>query len=267
MKGPFTIMCRNHSGSRLLTEAFLQNDFWMGLCDKKTKDAKEFSHKKPEVRHLVQEAFRYSEMPQAEKKQLQQTMRELVEASKNNCPDPASRIAYGWKRIITTFTIQIFLEAYPEGKAIHLIRDGRDAMLSRSRQKMSHLDDPFNRLVVFGNASVSQYRGKPLTPEVIEAYRNEIEMEYWVTAVRFGMRGRMYDKQYMEVFYEDLCRRPAKTLVRVFEFLEVPFYLQTREWIVANASTARIGKWKHCGDEIKDAIRIGEPLLRELGYL
>jgi hypothetical protein len=267
MKGPYTIICRNHSGSRLLCEAFRQNGFWMGMCDNKTRDASEFSRKRPEVKYLVEEAFRYSEMSRSEKEQLQQTMRELVEASKNNCPNPEDKIAYGWKRVITTFTVQIFLEAFPEAKAIHLIRDGRDVMLSRAKYMMSHLDDPFYRLVVFGDRSISQYRGKPLTPEIIEEYRNELEMVYWDTIVRFGMRGRIYQDQYMEVLYEDLCRHPDQTLARIFEFLKVPFHRKTREWIVANSSTARISKWEKCGDEIKDAIEIGEPLLQELGYL
>jgi hypothetical protein len=239
----------------------------MGMSDNKTGDTKELSpNRRPEVTFLVQEAFRYSELSQTEKEQLQQKMRELVETVRHNCPNPDSMIGYGWKLGITIFTVEIFLEAFPEGKVIHLIRDGRDVMLSR-RKRSKKLDDPFNKLVVLGDASVSQYRGQPLTSQVIKKYRNELEMHHWVTAVRFGMRGRRFKDQYMEILYEELCTRPVETLAKVFGFLEVPFYPQTSEWIVANASTARIGKWKQHGDEINDAIKIGEPLLRELGYL
>jgi len=266
MKGPFTIIFRGHSGSRLLCEAFLQNDFWMGLCETKTRDAREFGYRNHEVRRLIKAAFLYPEASPAEKARLQKRMRNLVQNSKNFCPNPASKIAYGWKQAITTFTIQIFLDAYPHAKAIHLIRDGRDVMLSRLG-RISKMDDPLVRLMVFGDANVTEYRGKPLTPEVVEEYRNEIELRHWVTVVRFGMRGRMYANQYMEVRYEELCHRPVETLGRVFEFLEVPFYQKTKEWVLSESSNQRIGKWKDYQQQSIEAVKIGEPLLQELGYL
>ena len=268
MKGPFTIMCRNHSGSRMLCEAFRQNGFWMGLSEDEARDAEEFAQQRPEIRHLVQEAFRYSTLAPDERQGLQRLMRKLVEESKGNCPDPEARVAYGWKRIITTFTVEIFLDAYPQGKAVHLIRDGRDVMLTRAKYKMARLKDPFNALVVFGDAGVSTYRGQPLTPEVIAAYRNELEMRYWVTMVEFGRRGRSYPDQYLEVFYEDLCRQPVGTLEKVFDFLEVEFCSSAREWARRNAHTKSIGKWQRVGSaELQDAVAIGKPLLRELDYL
>src|SRR5262245_54384720 len=266
MKGPFVIFCRNHSGSRMLCEAFRQNGFWMGSCENRSRDAEEFADEKPEIRHLVREAFRYRDLPRAQRQRLQEILRGLAGTIERNCPDPERRAAYGWKRIITTFTVEIFLDAFPEGKAVHLIRDGRDVMLSRAKRKIGHLEDPFNRLVVFGNADVSEYRGKRLTPELVEEYRNEIEMQYWVTAVRFGMRGRVDPERYLEVFYEDLCRRPLDTLATVFAFLDVPFRPSAEAWIAANVFTARIGKWMEHEAALQPAISIGEPLLRELGY-
>lgn len=159
------------------------------------------------------------------------------------------------------------MDAYPEAKVVHLIRDGRDTMLSRLDSRMRKLDDPGNRLMIFGDEHVSHYRGQPLSRELVEEYRNEIEMEHWVTAVRFGMRGRKYAERYMEVLYEDLCSHPAETLGRVFEFLEVPYRAEARAWVIANASAARMGKWKANHEELKDAIAIGAPLLEELGYV
>ncbi|MGI8784422.1 MAG: sulfotransferase family protein [Acidobacteriota bacterium] len=237
------------------------------MSDNRQRDAQEFGLANPVVRYLIQDGFRYSELNEIAKGQLQTLMISLVEESRQNCPDPEGKVAFGWKRAITTFACEIFLDAYPEAKTVHLIRDGRDAMLSRLNFMMSSLNDPRYRLVVFGDPSISDYHGKPLDQSVIEEYRNEIEMHHWVTAVRFAMRARRYGDRYLEVRYEDLCEYPEKTLSRVFEFLDVPFFESARDWIKANASVQSIGKWEGREEELRDAIRIGEPLLKELGYV
>jgi len=268
MKGPFPIFCRGHSGGRLLCEAFIHNGFWMGISDGKTRDAKEFAERNPVVKQLVEAAFRYPEMSPAEKAHWQQTLRGLVETSENNCANPDSYVAYGWKRAITTFMIEIFIDAFPDSKVVHLIRDGRDLMLSRLNSRMRRVaDEPFSRRLVLGDANITQYREKPLTWKIVKAYRNEFEMLHWMTAVRFGMRGRAYPGRYLEILYEDICANPVETLARVFDFLEIPFRPQAREWITQHASKQRIGKWKLYEEQLQDAIRIGEPLLRELGYI
>jgi len=269
LKGPYPIIGRGHSGSRLLCEAFRQNRFWMGISDNEQRDTREFGQGRPAVRELVRNGFRYSELDETEKRQLQNVMATVVEGSKDNCPNPDEMIAFGWKRSVTTFTCEIFLDAYPEAKTVHLVRDGRDVMLSRVPRisKLSEPDDRFNTLVVFGDAGVTEYRGRPLDQSTVEDYRNEIEMHHWVTVVRFGMRARKYGDRYLEVRYEDLCENPEKTMSRVFEFLDVPFVDQSREWIKANASVKSIGKWRGREEELRDAIKIGEPLLQELGYV
>lgn len=239
----------------------------MGLSDNKQRDAQEFRQSNPVVRYLIQDGFRYSELNEIAKEQLQSLMIALVEESRQNCPDPESKVAFGWKRAIATFACEIFLDAYPEAKTVHLIRDGRDAMLSRLNVRMGNLSDPIDRLVVFGDPSVSDYHGKRIDQEVVKEYRNEIEMHHWVTAVSFGMRARRYGDRYLEVRYEDLCVYPEKTMSRVFEFLDLPFLDESREWIKANASVRSIGKWKGREEELRDAIQIGEPLLTELGYV
>ncbi len=239
----------------------------MGLSENKQRDAEEFKQGNPVVRYLIQDGFRYSELSDAARMQLQRLMTALVEESRRNCPDPDEKVAFGWKRAITTFACEAFLDAYPEAKTVHLIRDGRDAMLSRLNVRMGNLRDPINRLVVFGDPSMSHYRGKPIDQDVVKEYRNEIEMHHWVTAVSFGMKARRYGDRYLEVRYEDLCAHPENTLSRVFEFLDVPFIDESREWIKENASVRAIGKWKGREEELKDAIQIGEPLLKELGYV
>ena len=250
----------------MLCEAFRQNGMWMGQADTKHRDSREFSQKIPEIRYLVESGFRYGDAAGGEQAEMRSRLDALVAASRDGCADPEGRPAFGWKRAITTFTIDIFLDAFPEGKIVHLLRDGRDCMLSRLDERMRALDDPFNRLVVFGDAHVREYAGEPLTQETVEKYRNEIEMTHWNTVLEFGLRGRRHPDRYLEVKYEDLCLDPAPALGRVFQFLDVPYRQQARDWIVANAYPASIGKWRGREAELADAIKIGEPLLRELGY-
>ena len=266
MKGPYFIICRGHSGSRLLAEAFLRNRLWMGLSENPQRDAREFNQGNRIVRYLIQAGFQYAHLPDRERTQLQDLARSLVERSKRHCPDPEARLGFGWKRAVTTYMCEIVLDAYPQAQVVHLVRDGRDAMLSRLDARMRDLTDPLNRLVVFGDPAISTYRDRPLA-QAVEEYRNEIEMHHWVTAVRFGMRARRYSGRYREVRYEDLCRQPAATLASICDFLDLPLLREAREWICANAATHSIGKWIGHEAELAEATRIGEPLLRELGYL
>lgn len=267
MKGPYAIICRGHSGSRLLCEAFRQNRMWMGKCNNEQRDSLEFGAHERVVRDLIRYGFQYPDMTETERRAVQDIMVTVVEGSKRNCPNPHDMVAFGWKRPVTTFMCEIFLDAYADAKTVHLIRDGRDAMLSRLDARMNRLNKPLNRLIVFGDTNVNSYRGRALDQATVDAYRNELEMHHWVTAVGFGMRGRRYTDRYLEIRYEDLCRYPEKTMQKVFEFLDVPFSQESREWIIANASPRSIGKWKGREEELSDAIRVGEPLLKELGYI
>ena len=240
---------------------------WMGIADNEQRDSSEFGQKHEIVRDLVRKGFEYRGMTDQEREVVREKMRALVLSSRMNCPNPGEMVAYGWKRPVTIFTCEIFLDAFPEARTIHLIRDGRDVMLSRLDYRMNRLHLPLNRLAVFGTRNVDSYRGESLSLETVAAHRNEIEMEHWVTAVRFGMRGREYPDRYLEIRYEDLCTYPEQTMTRVFQFLDIPFRSESRDWVVANASTRSIGKWKGREGDLTDAIAVGAPLLKELGYI
>ena len=266
MKGPFAIVCRGHSGSRLLCETFIQNGIWMGNTDNDQRDTVGFGQGVGAVRRLIRYGFRYPELGDDERLEARQLMSGLVEKLKSECPTNEETVAFGWKRPVTIFLSPILLDSLAEAKVIHLIRDGRDAMLSRLEHRMTRLHLPLKRLAVFGSTDVAEYRGRPLDSSTVEDYRNEIEMHHWVTAVQFGMKLRRYPDRYLEVRYEDLCTAPEKTMHGVFEFLEVPFRSEARDWVVTNASTRAIGKWRGREEELAEAIEVGRPLLNELGY-
>ena len=84
---------------------------------------------------------------------------------------------------------------YPEGKVIHMIRDPRDVVLSRTKADWS--------------------KGRPF---YLHAYM-------YITQIKRGRRlgKEKYGIDYKEIFYEDLIGDPVKVLNELCEFLNVNF--------------------------------------------
>ena len=263
-RGPFPIFCRGHSGGRLVCEAFIRNGIDMGEVSRERKDTSWFADTNPKVHRLVMNSLRYPALTPEEQAAWQERTRECIEGyvqSRIRGPGP-----FGWKMGFTLFMMPMVLDSFPSARAVHLIRDGRDVMLSRLNARMDFLS-ALNRLVVFGDAEVSTWRGAPLSEDTVAAYRNELEMQHWVTAVSFGLRGRAYGNRYLEVRYEDICSDPIPQFERLFDFLEVPFLPGTKSWLERCVYSTRVGKWRSLPQEkTDDALAIGADLLRHIGY-
>ena len=140
-------------------------------------------------------------------------------------------------------------------------------MLSRLHARMD-FSERLNRMAVFGDPSIDHWCERSLTVETVAAHRNELEMQHWVTAVEFGLRCRVYSDHYLEVRYEDICRRPVAELERIFDFLRLPFLPDARDWLSQSVSTSRIGKWRDLpAEEVAPAFAVGADLLKRLGYV
>ncbi len=265
-KGPFPILGRGHSGGRLLCEAYIRAGVRMGQVHPLRKDTAFFAIRNPVIHEVCMAAFRYPRMGEEARGRLQEKLRSEVERfHREEIGEPGP---FGWKIGVTLFTLPVLLDAFPQARVVHLIRDGRDVMLSRLDARIARLHQrPVDRLTVFGDSEVTHFRGEPLGPEVIERYRTELELQHWITAVRFGMQGRSRPGQYLEVRYEDLCREPVPTLERVFAFLRLPLGDAAREWISGAARTDRIGKWRALPSEtLEPLIAPARELLTQLGY-
>jgi Sulfotransferase family len=237
----------------------------MGRMAPDRKDTTSFAvSRNPRVRELVMNAYRYPSLPGSERARLQSTMLENVARFRVDETDGAG--PFGWKMGTNIFTLLVFLDAFPRGRCVHLVRDGRDVMLSRLDGRFN-FDDAANRLMVFGDEATETFLGRPLTPELVAEARNALEMRHWVTAVEYGLRGREFGDRYLEVRYEDLCEEPERQGRRIFDFLGVDFPDSTREWLIDTVSTARIGKWRGLPESVMEApMAIGRTLLDRLGY-
>ncbi len=265
-QGPFPIFCRGHSGGRLACEAYIRNGIKMGIVDEKKKDTDSLDTNNPFIRKIILNAFNYEKQNFLRKKYHQKVMKQCIKEFHKN--EIHSIDPFGWKLGLTTFTMPVVFDSFPNAKVLHIIRDGRDIMLSRLKTRIEELSDPVNKIMVFGNKKITKYRGDALTKANIEKYRNELEMMHWVTAVKYGLQGRKYKDRYLEIRYEDMCRKPIETFSEVFDFLNIPFLESTKVWLRDSARTDRIGKWKELSEEeMKAPMEIGEELLKELGYV
>ncbi len=267
MQGPFAIFCRGHSGGRIVCEAYQRNGIQMGNVTERQKDTPFFAiHKNEHIREIILNSYKYFSADASTRQRLQTLMRKTVDEFRR--AEIQGEGAFGWKNGHNIFTAPILLDALPEAKVVHVIRDGRDVMLSRLDVRVARLDDPANRLMVFGDAEVAAFADLSLNAETIEKFRNELEMQHWVTAVEYGLRCRTYKGRYLEIKYEDVCIEPIKTFGRIFDFLGVPFLDETMQWLRHSTSTSRIGKWKALPPEaLEQPLKIGGPLLSRLAYL
>jgi hypothetical protein len=263
--GPFPIFCRGHSGGRILCEAYRRNGIQMGEVAPDRKDTTSFALSlNPSLRDLVLSAYRYPSLAEGERARLQWRMREVV--ARFRVRETDGRGPFGWKMGTNIFTMLVFLDAFPAAKCVHLIRDGRDVMLSRLDNRFE-FGDPANRLMVFGDDTVDTFLDRPLSTRLVEELRNPLEMQHWVTAVEYGLRGRAFEARYLEVRYEDLCREPEIQGQRIFDFLGMMFRNSARDWLVDTVSRARIGKWNALSaSSMALPMAIGHQLLTRLGY-
>ncbi len=163
----------------------------------------------------------------------------------------------------TVRAIERVLTWYPNGKFIHVIRDGRDVVCSLRHH-------PKERVV---NGQIVQQN--PNNPVLKSAQR-------WVQDTMHGLAFRGHPR-YMEVRYEDLVRDPETGFRRVFDFIGEAFepavldpntQQPTRPGQNLNnagassAISARsVGRWKKdlSAKERQDFVDIGGELLIALG--
>ena len=142
-RGPFPIFCRGHSGGRLMCEAFIRNGIDMGEVSRERKDTTWFADTNSKVHRLVMNSLRYPTLTPEEQAAWQERTRECVGdymQSQIRGPGP-----FGWKMGFTLFMMPMVLDAFPSARVVHLIRDGRDVMLSRLNARMD-FRSPLNRL-------------------------------------------------------------------------------------------------------------------------
>lgn len=268
MKGPFAIVCRAHSGGRVLSEAFIRNNIQMGTVNPRTKDTSFFAIRSNRIiRKLVEDCYLYPKMDEVAKRQSHSMIRtcidDYIKSNKININNP-----FGWKFGETLFVVPVLLDAFPCAKVIHLIRDGRDVMLSRIPSRFEEkINEEFNELIIFGPDRKTPFIKDPFDSTLVSQYRNELEILHWNTCINFGFHCRKYENQYLEIKYEDFCINPIEIMNRICDFINIPLLPECVTWLNSQVNTTRIGKWRTLHQsQLKLPMEIAEKTLQQLGY-
>lgn len=206
-----------------------------------------------------------------------------------------------------TLALDFVHEIFPEGKIIHIIRDGREVAASQAKEWEIHSSltqskgsrPPFYQLVwnrvwevppsdlpayfseflgtVWTMLAGSKYRYS-MGPKIKDWKRLKAEMDRlaftaltWrecVTAARAVGR-RLPPEQYLEVRFEDVVRRPEETVPRLLEFMGLPPAREIDEFVAKKIDRSVAGKWvnRFNDEELAQIMPYVGDLCRELGYL
>jgi len=166
--------------------------------------------------------------------------------------------------------------AFPTAQFIHVIRDGRDAALSGTREPW----------LLARNADSGKYEpgGYPVGPYAqfwVEEHRREqfesttdLHRCIWQWrrmtehARQFGQR--MPSTKFLEIRYESLVRQPTAVAERVLSFLNMERAVSTERFLhaVGRVRADSVGRWKNelSTDQLATIDTEAGALLRILGY-
>ncbi len=291
---PSVIVGKGHSGTRFLAESFKRNGIFMGSKLNHENDCLSWYEKfgKPLILSKYFPDWQsYMDNPSFEhvcQAHINDTMLEYLSRYESGL--------WGWKGS-TLFHMPLIKKYFPNVKFIHLIRDGRDVVLSDSGKlnlpfrfplfsrnpfkilkriinyKKNYSQNEYRLRVVFGEKNISSYNGIQLNSKTVLANKYSFQMQSWINNVSTARQyGKKNPAGYLEVRYEDLCLKPVDVVKEVFDFLEQKIQRETEDFVEKQAYTGSIRKWEKIefsameNEDFSQAIEIGKPLLEELGY-
>lgn len=112
--------------------------------------------------------------------------------------------------------VSLLYESFPSAKFLHLIRDGRDTVLSQHYFSMKRFNHPEDQKLTAFWENLVKYRGKKSMVVDVQQWAEKIE--------KVRSEKNNFSEQYMEVKYEDLLTRPETTLKKVCGFIGISYF-------------------------------------------
>jgi hypothetical protein len=291
-RGPFVIVGRPHSGSRLLAKFCLDHGAFLGrdLAD-------EFLDSEGWYQRFVVPLILSSYFPDFSDAALKPALWRLcLELFRETWPrywdGRASNQTWGWKYCETLFVMPLVKRLFPSARFLHIIRDPRDVCLCDDgyfQLTRSNVAPPqwspapvngqdssyrtFCSAITFGQPGVQNWNGISLDdPLAVSQNRFLLQAQCWLTCVtQARLLGKRFGRDYCEVHYEDFCLAPESAGPRVLEFTRLPAS-RSLAWFRSCVRTDRIAKWRKTRltlQETRDFSNARDllgPVLPEFGY-
>ncbi len=254
---PVIVYNAAHSGSRLLTRMLAAMGVYMGANLSDSEDSLDLSEL---VEHIVLDhAPDYTRLFAEGDPALDRLAIAAVTAHLAGRPPDAR---WGWKHCETGHALPVIARLFPEARAIHLIRDGRDVAFS----PFVAPKHPYWRKIYFGIAELRSWRGLAMTQRAYRAHGPLFNANRWVNSVTLGRaHGGMLGERYCEVRYEDLVTDPRGEAARIAAFLGLPACELSTEAL--GVDSGRVGKWRALPEaETAEVLQLLEPTLTAFSY-
>ena len=165
----------------------------------------------------------------------------------------------------TSFVIEAALLAYPDARAVHIVRDGRDVVCSLLERGWLAADRSGGDDAGLAYGAHVRFWVEPERAGEFRA-ASEARRAAWAWR-RYVTAARTAQERTHELRYEALVTNPARVAESIAAFLDLdPVPLAAS---FSNAFDRSVGRWQRelAEDEIRDVEEEAGDLLRELGYL
>ena len=203
MSGPLVIGATGGSGTRVIARLARHAGYDLGRNLNEAEDALEFySFHEKWINPFVSTECRGRELPKNQAAEMETEFHAALD--RHYAPNLRPDNRWGWKAPRSIYLLPFLQRQLPDLKFIHVLRDGRDMVLSPNQ----------NQLRKHG-AAILSWR------ERIFFSAPERALLLWgrvnVRAAEFGER--CLRDSYFRVRFEDLCARPIETTALIMNFL------------------------------------------------
>ncbi len=256
---PIVVFNKSHSGSRLLASMLQAAGVFMGANLNESRDSWDML---PVVHYLVTRYYPEYGPALDGTDRLVEPMIATALGRHLEGYDPAAG-PWGWKLCETTHILPVAAALFPQGRFVHLLRDGRDVAFSDHIGPTS----AFWRKIYFGTDAIERWNGLALDGAAYRRKPHLFNAQHWIASVEAARRaGRPLGDRYREIRYEDLCEDFPGAAERLFAFLRLdpaPAIAAARGWI----NRGSIGKFRHQPLARRRAVlELIRPLQAALGY-
>lgn len=150
------------------------------------------------------------------------------------------------------FLVNFLAETFPDAKFIHIIRDGRDAALSHSKQPWLQSTSTHSDRREAGGYLYGPYPRFWVEKERRQEFEKTSDLHRCIWAWRrhtesaIEQTSSLSPNQCLEVRYEKLVTRPREEANRILDFLEINASVSRQLFLsaVAIANPNSVGRWK-----------------------